>query len=75
MFFQDQTGIILLSIILGLGFASLFKKICHSDECKVVKYMTPSGTANNIPYRTGDKCYNLVKQSSECDQKILAKPL
>jgi hypothetical protein len=70
MFFKDSTGIILLSIILGLGFASLFKKICHSDECKVIRYRTPTGTGDNIPYRVDDKCYNLVKQETTCQNDL-----
>jgi len=74
MFFKDSTGIILLSIILGLGFASLFKKICQSDECKVIRYRTPMGTGDNIPYRTNDKCYKLVKQETTCQNNFNHQP-
>ena len=69
MFFKDSTGIILLSIILGLGFASLFKKVCQSDECKVIRYRTPNGTGNTVPYRVDNKCYKLTKQETECPLK------
>lgn len=66
MFFKDNTGIILLSIILGLGFASLFKKVCQSDACKIVQYRLPKNVKDDVAYHENDKCYKLVKQKTSC---------
>ena len=34
---EDNTGRIIISIILGLGLASLFKKVCHGRNCIIIK--------------------------------------
>lgn len=66
VFFKDNTGIIILSIILGLGFASLFKKVCQSDACKLVQYKLPKSVEDVISYYENNKCYKLVKQETAC---------
>lgn len=57
MFFKDYTSII-ISIIWGLGVASLFRKICTNNKCIVVK-------SKNVKsyYKNNDtnKCYKFYK--------------
>ena len=36
-FFESQTGKYMFSIILGIGLASLFRKVCKDKNCIVLK--------------------------------------
>ena len=46
-------GHIFISIILGLGLATLFRKVCTDLEGKV--------------YKHGDKCYKYTTKTDSCD--------
>ena len=35
--FETDSGKIIISIILGLGLASMFRKICNENNCLVIK--------------------------------------
>ena len=38
--FKNKSGMILISIIWGLGLAALFKKVCKGRNCVIVKVLS-----------------------------------
>jgi uncharacterized protein (AIM24 family) len=40
-FLKSQVGIVMISIIWGLGVASLFQRSCEGSGCKVVEFRGP----------------------------------
>ena len=61
---SSRTGIIIFSIILGLGLSSLFKSCCDSGNCIV--YKAPDFSEKNIIKYNG-KCYEANEQIQTCD--------
>ena len=64
--FNDKYGKIIVSIILGLGIASLFKKTCVGEGCVIIKSVSPEIIQKNT-YRYDDKCYKYKAYDSKCD--------
>ena len=71
--FKTDKGKILVSIILGIGLASLFKKTCIGDGCIIIKTLSPDVIQMNT-YRHDDKCYKYKAKSAKCtDNNISVK--
>jgi hypothetical protein len=59
-------GRIILSIILGLGLATLFRKICTEKSC--LRFNGPIiSDLEGKTYKHGDKCYNYSANTDKCD--------
>jgi len=54
---------IVISCILGLGLASLFKKICVNDNCLIIK--SPPDIEGKI-FKYKNKCYKYKAKSVMC---------
>jgi hypothetical protein len=67
-FFHSETGKHMLSIILGLGLASLFRKVCKEKNCLIFK-APPLEEIKDKIYKYNDKCYKYNPISSKCDAK------
>ena len=75
--FYSETGRIFLSILLGLGIASLFRKICTSKNCynftgpeqKELNKKIFSFDSNN------DKCFKVNQEITNCNNNTNAKIL
>lgn len=65
-FFHSETGKQMLSIILGLGLASLFRTICKGKNCVTFK-APPLEDFNNKVYKYEDRCYKYNPVSVKCD--------
>lgn len=64
--FRTEKGKILLSIIIGVGVASLFRKACSDrKQCIVFKGPNMEDIRKNI-YRHGNKCYSFKEKSTKC---------
>ena len=62
----SENGKILISIILGLGIAGLFKMSCDNRSCIV--YKGPEfKDKKNIKYN--DKCYDVQEEMINCKDK------
>ena len=64
---RTDNGKIILSILLGLGLASLFKRVCKGRNCSIVK-SAPLDEINDKIYKTGNKCYKYELQPTKCDK-------
>ena len=71
-FFHSTTGKYILSIILGLGLASLFRSVCKGKNCMIFK-APPIEELKDQVYKYNNKCYEFKPVASKCDKskKIL----
>tara|TARA_B100000035_G_C20717054_1_gene429577 strand:+ start:303 stop:536 length:234 start_codon:yes stop_codon:yes gene_type:complete len=65
-FFKTKTGMNMLSILLGLGIAGMFKMSCDNRSCLV--YKAGDLSDNNI-FKYNNKCYKATEQMETCDKK------
>jgi len=59
-------GKIILSILLGIGLASLFRKVCNDKNCIVFNGPIISDIDGKT-YKHGDKCYKYTTNPDKCD--------
>ena len=59
-------GKFLVSIILGLGLATLFRKVCRDRKCLVFRAASLSKIKNQV-FKFGDKCYTFTEGAEKCD--------
>ena len=64
--FQTETGSIIVSVLLGLGIAALFKKACKDRQCVVV-HGPPIEETKKYVYKVNDQCYKYTPVEAECD--------
>ena len=58
----------IISIILGLGFASMFRKICSKNDCLIIK--GPKIKDMNKYYKIDKKCFKYNPYPINCENKI-----
>jgi len=68
-FLHGETGRILMSIILGLGLASLFRRVCKGRNC-VVQKAPPLEEIDDQIYKFQDKCYQYNAVSVKCNKNM-----
>ena len=69
-FLNTDTGIKFVSIIFGLGLASLFRKTCSENNCIIVKGPPYKQIENKI-YSFDGKCYKYNTLATSCKNKFL----
>ena len=60
-------GQILVSAILGLGLATLFKRACRSGDCVVYKVPSREEIQTKVYKQDGD-CYKVELKEDKCDE-------
>lgn len=63
---NSRAGVIFISILWGLGLATLFKRACDGPGCKVITYRGPPLSEAKTTWKYGDKCYNVDPYTSSC---------
>ena len=63
---HTQQGKYLISIILGIGLASLFRKVCKKRNCLVFRAPPLEEVKNNV-YSYDSKCYKFKEKASKCN--------
>ena len=61
-------GRAIISILLGLGLATLFRKVCNDRNCLVFKAPGIDKIENQI-FEFDDKCYKFKKKATKCNKK------
>jgi hypothetical protein len=65
-FIHTESGKFILSVILGLGLATLFRKACKDRNCIVFK--APSfKDIQNKTFSFQKKCYKFKENATKCD--------
>jgi hypothetical protein len=62
---HTQNGKYAISFILGIGLASLFRKVCNDRNCMVFKAPSLEEVTSNI-YEYNDKCYSFKEHAVKC---------
>ena len=65
-FIQTDAGRILMSIILGVGLATLFKVSCKDRNCLLMQ-APPLDTIKDKIYKVDDKCYKFNPTPVACN--------
>ena len=61
---QTKMGQILISLLLGFGLATLFRKVCK-ENCVMIKG-PPSADLNKYFYKIDDNCYKYTSYATDC---------
>ena len=72
-FLHSHTGRTMMSIILGLGIASLFRQTCKGTNCILMRAPPIATISNNIfKYPSSDKCikYDIIPLKCDKTKKI-----
>ena len=64
--FKDETGRLIISILLGLGLAALFRRVCKDKKCMIIKCENPQEVQEKV-YRHNEKCYKYKSYTVTCD--------
>ena len=67
-FVHSKTGKYLMSILLGIGLATLFRQTCVGKNC-VTYNAPPAEELDGQTYKFDNKCYKFEKNSVKCDSK------
>ncbi len=61
-----------MSILLGLGLATLFRTVCKDKEC-ILFHAPPLDEIDNKIYSYGNKCYKYTPTATKCsnDKRIV----
>jgi hypothetical protein len=66
-FVHSSTGRIIMSILLGIGLATLFRSVCKGKNCRIVA-APPMEELDDQIYKFDEKCYKLERNAIECDK-------
>lgn len=64
---SSRFGVILISIIWGLGLAALFQRACHGKNCIVKKAPHPDTISGKI-FQFEEQCYKFKPRVTNCDK-------
>lgn len=65
-FVHTETGKIIMSILLGLGLASLFREACKGKRC-IYFHAPPLEHVKDKTYKFDDKCYKFTPTQTKCN--------
>lgn len=68
---NTPTGSIVVSVILGLGLAAIFRRACKGDRCIVIKGPMPADI-NKFVYKIEDDCYKYTPYAVHCPSETAA---
>lgn len=63
---HSDSGRIILSILLGLGLSTLFRKICTEKDC-LAFYSAPKDDLLGKTFQHEDRCFQYQPKSVKCD--------
>jgi hypothetical protein len=62
---NSKKGRIFISVILGLGLASLFRKVCNDNNCIIIQG-PPIDQVENKIFKQDSKCYRYKAVNTKC---------
>jgi len=66
---ETRTGQLMVSIILGLGLAALFKKSCEGGKCII--FHAPSKDITKKIYKQDSKCMKFKSEITKCTKDAI----
>ena len=67
-FVKSNTGKYLMSLILGIGLATIFRSVCKGKEC-IIHQAPPLEEIEDKIYKFDGKCYKFERVSNKCNSK------
>lgn len=67
-FFKHRLGKIIISIVWGLGLATLFRRVCKGRNCIIIKSPKLKDIEGKI-YKYNRKCYKFESAVTSCKPK------
>jgi len=64
---DTRAGCIIISVILGLGLAALFRQACKDKQCIVIKGPNIEEVSKYY-YKINEDCYKYTPVATECDK-------
>lgn len=68
-FINTPTGKIIMSILLGFGLASLFRKVCKDKNC-LIFHAPPLDNFREKIYKYNNKCFKYTPIATKCSSNI-----
>lgn len=65
---DNRIGQVIFSIILGLGLAAIFRKVCTGDRCLVV-HGPPLKDTKDYYYKVDGDCYKYTPEATKCNAR------
>jgi hypothetical protein len=66
-FLHSKNGRILMSVLLGIGISTLFRKVCKDRNCLVFKAPQYEKIKDKI-FKFDNKCYTYKDNIKQCDK-------
>ncbi len=66
---RTPTGSVIVSVILGLGLAFVFRRACKGKGCIVVKAPPAAATEKHV-YKIENDCYKYTRQPAQCPENM-----
>lgn len=63
----SKEGRVFISILLGLGIASLFRSVCKKRKCMIFKKPDEKDIEDKV-FKHDGKCYKYELQTTKCDK-------
>jgi hypothetical protein len=63
--FKTKSGIIIVSILWGLGLSCMFRQACKGRGCIVMRAPNPNDMINDV-YSFNNSCYKYSIQNTKC---------
>ncbi len=63
---ESKTGVIIMSVIWGLGLACMFRKVCKDRDCIVYNAPNMEEIKKNI-FLFDKKCYKYKSETTKCN--------
>lgn len=67
-FLKNDAGQIIISIILGFGLATIFRKVCTGNNCVIIEGPKVSDV-NKYYYKLDESCYKYTPYVTTCDSR------
>lgn len=67
-FIHSQQGKYLMSMLLGIGLATLFRSVCKGSRCNVIK-APPIEEIDRQIYKFDGQCYEMKTNPITCNSK------
>ena len=64
---HSKEGKYIISIILGLGLATMFREVCKDKTCTIFKAVGESEIKDKT-YKVDNKCYKYSLKSTSCNK-------